>query len=56
VDQDEGGTGGTGGGSTYTGGAADRHDTPIDGGLALLLAAGIGYGVKRARKNIKMKP
>ncbi len=48
-----GGTGGTGGGSTYSGGSTDRRDAPIDGGLAFLLAAGIGYGVKRARKSIK---
>ena len=51
-----GGSGGTGGGgSTYTGGSTGRNDVPIDGGLSLLLAAGVGYGVKRARKNIKMK-
>lgn len=47
-----GGTSGTGGGgSTYTGGAADRRDTPIDGGLSLLLAAGIGYGLKKVKDN-----
>jgi hypothetical protein len=27
--------------------------TPIDGGLSLLLAAGVGYGAKRLRKNRK---
>ena len=43
------GTGGTGG--TYTGGTSGRNDVPIDGGLSLLLAAGVGYGLKRARKN-----
>ena len=25
----------------------DTNDVPIDGGLSLLLAAGIGYGIKR---------
>ena len=46
-----GGSGGTGGGGgTYTGGTGGRNDVPLDGGLSLLLAAGVGYGVKRARK------
>jgi hypothetical protein len=27
--------------------------TPIDGGLGILLAAGVGYGAKRLRKNRK---
>ena len=50
------GTGGTGsGGSTYTGGAADRRDTPIDGGLSFLLAAGIGYGLKKVKDNKRKK-
>jgi hypothetical protein len=33
----------------------DVDDVPIDGGLCLLIAAGIGYGAKkmRARKAIK---
>ena len=33
------------------------NDAPIDGGLSLLLAAGVGYGVKRYRdgKN-KLQP
>ena len=45
-----GGSGGTGGGGgTYTGGTSGRNDVPLDGGLSILLAAGIGYGVKRAR-------
>jgi hypothetical protein len=26
----------------------DPIDTPIDGGLSILLAAGVGYGVKKA--------
>ena len=50
-----GGSGGTGGGGgTYTGGTSGRNDVPLDGGLSLLLAAGVGYGVKRARKKIKI--
>ena len=28
-------------------------DTPIDGGLTLLLAAGVGYGVKKYRDGRK---
>ena len=28
-------------------------DTPIDGGLSLLLAAGVGYGVKKYRDSRK---
>jgi hypothetical protein len=28
----------------------DVDDVPIDGGLSLLLAAGLGYGVKKMRK------
>ena len=30
-------------------------DAPIDGGLSLLVAAGIGYGVKKHRDNRKKK-
>lgn len=30
-------------------------DAPIDGGLSLLLAAGVGYGVKKYRDNRKAK-
>ena len=29
------------------------NDTPIDGGLSLLLAAGVGYGVKKYRDRKK---
>jgi hypothetical protein len=46
-------TGGTGSGITYSGGTSSRNDVPLDGGLSLLLAAGIGYGVKRARSKSK---
>jgi len=28
-------------------------DTPIDGGLALLVAAGVGYGAKKLRSKRK---
>jgi hypothetical protein len=45
-----GGSGGTGGGGTYTGGTSGRNDVPLDGGLSLLLAAGIGYGSTQLRK------
>ena len=30
---------------------AEDTDAPIDGGIILLLAAGIGYGVKKYREN-----
>ena len=34
-------------------------DAPIDGGVSLLVAAGVGYGIKKARdsrkKNIKVE-
>ena len=29
-------------------------DVPVDGGLSLLLAAGVGYGVKKYRDNKKL--
>jgi hypothetical protein len=32
---------------TLAQGPDDPEDTPIDGGLSLLLAAGVGYGVKK---------
>lgn len=28
----------------------DVDDVPVDGGLSLLVAAGVGYGVKKMRK------
>ena len=34
-------------------GTAVDPDAPIDGGISLLVAAGIGYGVKKARDNRK---
>jgi hypothetical protein len=36
-------------------GPPDPNDTPIDGGLSVLLAAGVGYGVKRYRDAKKKK-
>ena len=30
-------------------GSEDVNDVPLDGGLTLLLAAGVGYGAKKAR-------
>lgn len=33
----------------------DVADAPVDGGISLLLAAGLGYGVKRLRKRSKRK-
>ena len=51
-----GGSGGTGGGGgTYTGGTGGRNDVPLDGGLSLLLAAGVGYGSRQIRKKMKTK-
>jgi hypothetical protein len=38
--------------SGSSGGGTGRTDTPLDGGLSLLLAAGVAYGAKRkAKKN-----
>ena len=34
---------------TLAQGPPDPEDVPIDGGLAILLAAGVGYGVKKYR-------
>lgn len=33
----------------------DINDVPIDGGLSLLVAAGVGYGAKKLRKNNNFK-
>jgi hypothetical protein len=35
-------------------GPPDPNDAPIDGGLSLLLAAGVGYGVKKYREGRKV--
>jgi hypothetical protein len=40
---------------TLAQGPVDPEDTPIDGGLSLLLAAGVGYGVKKYR-DVKNTP
>lgn len=37
----------------FAGGPGDDPDAPIDGGLSLLLAAGVGYGVKKYRDTKK---
>lgn len=38
---------------TLAQGPPDPEDTPIDGGLSLLLAAGAAYGVKKYRDGRK---
>ena len=38
---------------TWAQGPPDPQDVPIDGGLTLLLAAGVGYGVKKYRDSKK---
>ena len=38
-----------------TDGGAGDPDAPIDGGIGLLLVAGIGYGIKKARDNQKKR-
>ena len=38
---------------TLAQGPTDPEDTPIDGGLTLLLAAGAAYGVKKYRDGRK---
>lgn len=35
------------------GGDEDVMDTPVDGGLTLLVAAGVGYGAKKLRDKRK---
>lgn len=40
---------------TQAQGPIDPEDTPIDGGLTLLLAAGAAYGVKKYRDGKKKK-
>ena len=58
------GGGGGGGGNTQPGGGFDPGTgnepppsgaVPVDGGLGLLLAAGVGYGVKKAYNSRKHK-
>ena len=38
-----------------TGFGDNTEDTPFDGGVSLLIAAGIAYGLKKARDNKKRK-
>lgn len=40
---------------THAQGPVDPEDTPIDGGLSLLVAAGAAYGVKKFREVRKGK-
>lgn len=37
------------------GGPGGNPDTPLDGGLSVLIAAGIGYGAKKVHDNRKKK-
>jgi len=37
------------------GNPGDDVDTPIDGGLSILIAAGVGYGIKKVRDERKKK-
>ena len=34
-------------------GPGEENDAPIDGGLSLLIAGGVGYGVKKIREKRK---
>jgi hypothetical protein len=40
---------------TAFGSTATDPDAPLDGGVSLLIAAGVGYGVKKANANKKKK-
>jgi hypothetical protein len=40
---------------TLAQGPPDPNDTPIDGGLSLLIAAGAAYGVKKYKDGRKLK-
>lgn len=33
------------------GGDPPNNDAPLDGGLSVLIAAGVGYGIKKVRDN-----
>ncbi len=39
--------------SAQLGDPGDDPDAPIDGGVSLLVAAGVGYGIKKARDSRK---
>lgn len=34
----------------------DPDSAPVDGGLSLLIAGGLGYGIKKIREKMKNKP
>jgi hypothetical protein len=36
-------------------GGTEDPDAPIDGGVSILIAAGVGYGIKKAKENRKKK-
>lgn len=42
-------------GGGYTGGDPDQTPVPFDGGLSLVIAAGVGFGVKKAYQARKQK-
>lgn len=42
-------------GDGYTGGDPDATPIPFDGGLSLVIAAGVGFGVKKAYQARKQK-
>ncbi len=50
ISQDPPGPGDTGGGNPD-----DAGSVPIDGGLSLVIAAGVGYGAKKIREHNKKK-
>jgi hypothetical protein len=36
-------------------GGTEDPDAPIDGGVSVLIVAGVGYGIKKAKENRKKK-
>ena len=47
------------GGPGFNGGVDDGGNTcsvPLDGGLTLLIASGLGYGIKKLSRKKKMSP
>ena len=40
-------------GNPYGAGSGDPESAPIDGGLSLLVAAGVGYGAKKLKERRK---
>ena len=40
-------------GNPYGAGGGDPESAPIDGGLSLLVAAGVGYGAKKLKERRK---